>query len=176
MDNRKRARQFLPFNGLKGYGELLTEAREEEEEEQPLSEDRAQKLDDILGHLRKGDHLRLTFYESGRYRTLEGMLESIDRPWHFLRLGGKNYQVGREKNDCGSSPFHPALPTKAVPLPESCSGKKGNRGLSLYQEYPLPFPLTRVLLCSHDPIDRSMAFNRYSTIKRKEPICRLSLP
>lgn len=90
MDNRKRARQFLPFNGLKGYGELLTEAREEEEEEQPLSEDRAQKLDDILGHLRKGDHLHLTFYESGRYRTLEGMLESIDRPWHFLRLGGKN--------------------------------------------------------------------------------------
>lgn len=63
-----------------GYGELLTEAREEEEEERPLSEDRAQKLDNILGHLRKGDHLRLTFYESGRYRTLEGMLESIDRP------------------------------------------------------------------------------------------------
>lgn len=80
MDNRKRARQFLPFNGLKGYGELLTEAREEEEEERPLSEDRAQKLDNILGHLRKEDHLRLTFYESGRYRTLEGMLESIDRP------------------------------------------------------------------------------------------------
>ena len=43
MDNRKRARQFLPFNGLKGYGELLTEAREEEEEEQPLSEERPLK-------------------------------------------------------------------------------------------------------------------------------------
>lgn len=90
MDNRKRARQFLPFNGLKGYDELLVKARKKEEEEQPLSEDRAKKLNDILNHIQKGDLLRITFYEAGCCRTLEGTLESIDRPWHFLRLGGKN--------------------------------------------------------------------------------------
>lgn len=90
MDNSKRARQFLPFNGLKGYGELLAEAKEEEEEERPLSEDRAQKLDALLGRMKKGDFLRITFYGAGRYRTLEGPLEAIDIPFRFLRIEGKN--------------------------------------------------------------------------------------
>lgn len=90
MDNEKRARQFLPFNGLKGYGELLAEAKETEEKERPLSEDRARKLDALLGCIKKGDLLRITFYEAGRYRALEGALESIDLPFRFLRIEGKN--------------------------------------------------------------------------------------
>ena len=117
-----------------------------------LSKDRAQKLDTILGQLEKGENLSVTFYENDHYRTWEGTLEAINIPFRFLRIDGKvipfrhiweirkNYQVGREKNDCGSSSFLPALPTKAASCRNPVPAKGGTGGLSL-SEKPLPVPL-----------------------------------
>lgn len=47
MSDKKRARQFLPFDGLAGYGSLIREAGREKEKKRPLSEDRAAMLDSI---------------------------------------------------------------------------------------------------------------------------------
>lgn len=58
MSDKKRARQFLPFDGLAGYGSLIREAGREKEKKRPLSEDRAAMLDSMAGNLRKENYCK----------------------------------------------------------------------------------------------------------------------
>lgn len=53
MSDIKRACQFLPFDGLSGYGTLLAERGREREEKRQVSEDRAAVLDQMTGLLKK---------------------------------------------------------------------------------------------------------------------------
>ncbi|WP_299142813.1 hypothetical protein [uncultured Dialister sp.] len=89
MSDKQRARQFLPFDGLAGYGSLIREAGREKDKKRPLSEDRAAMLDSIVGRLKKGTALEITFYDRDSYRTLQGTLEMVDSIGRRLCLEGK---------------------------------------------------------------------------------------
>lgn len=89
MSDKKRVRQFLPFDGLAGYGSLIREAGREKEKKRPLSEDRAAMLDSMAGNLRKGELLQITFYDRDCYRTILGTLEMVDSIGRCLCLEGK---------------------------------------------------------------------------------------
>lgn len=89
MSDKKRARQFLPFDGLAGYGSLIREAGREKEKKRPLSEDRAAMLDSIVGRLKKKDRVEVIFYDRDCYRTIRGTLEMVDSIGRRLCLEGK---------------------------------------------------------------------------------------
>lgn len=53
MPDRKRAAQFMPFNGLRGYAEQVTAAQIRRAARREITEDRTRALNDALLELEK---------------------------------------------------------------------------------------------------------------------------
>ena len=79
MVNRvARAKQFLPFDALKGLQEALREKEVEYEEEKELSEDTLNDLNDKFNQLDNGSFVKITFYKNGKYSEIKGRVTNID--------------------------------------------------------------------------------------------------
>lgn len=89
MSSTKRARQFLPFDGLSGYAVLLAESGREKEEKRQPSEDRAAALDEMVGCLKKKDRVEVVFYDKDHYCSLQGTVEMVDSIGRKLCLAGE---------------------------------------------------------------------------------------
>ena len=89
MPVSERAKQFMPFSALTGLGQAL-ERKERElmrtEKKEP-SEERAQKLDQCLNKLEKGDEAAVTYFYAGEYLTLSGTVAEIDKVRRRLAVG-----------------------------------------------------------------------------------------
>lgn len=88
MSPAERAKQFMPFDAVKGLREAL--ARKEAEllytERQELSDEASEALNAVLASLRAGDRVAVTFYEDHRYRTVSDAVRRI-------RPGGWNIEL-----------------------------------------------------------------------------------
>ncbi len=76
MNRADRAKQFLPFDALKGLKEEL-EKREKEYskcEKKDLSESDAEKLNEKIKEI-NGCFARIKYYKNGEYVTLSGMVK-----------------------------------------------------------------------------------------------------
>ena len=71
-----RARQFLPFDALKGLQEALREKEIELEEKKELSEEIMQELSDKLQMIEKEDNVKITYYHKQRYWNIQGKVIS----------------------------------------------------------------------------------------------------
>lgn len=67
MPDRKRAAQFMPFNGLRGYAEQVTAAQIQRAARREITEDRARALNDALLELEKGDTVAITYFTGNGY-------------------------------------------------------------------------------------------------------------
>ncbi len=85
MPNNKRAIQFMPFNGLRGYDALVYAAEHPKEMRREITEARAARLDEIMSRLRKGDLVRVTFYTGSGYEELACRVKEIDTAFRVLR-------------------------------------------------------------------------------------------
>lgn len=94
MKREDRAKQFAPFEALGGLRDALRQVESELErvEKQEVSEDRAAKISKVLNKIEKGKTVRVTYYDSGYYVDVEGVVTSIDRTFKFIVIGeGKIY-------------------------------------------------------------------------------------
>ena len=94
MNREDRAKQFAPFEALTGLRDALRQVESELErvEKQEVSEDRAAKISKVLNKIEKGKTVRVTYYDSGYYVDVEGVVTSIDRTFKFIVIGeGKIY-------------------------------------------------------------------------------------
>lgn len=94
MNREDRAKQFAPFEALTGLRDALRQVELELErvEKQEVSEDRAAKISKVLNKIEKGKTVRVTYYDSGYYVDVEGVVTSIDRTFKFIVIGeGKIY-------------------------------------------------------------------------------------
>ena len=88
MVNRQaRAKQFMPFDALKGLQEAL---REREEwrlrvNKRELSEEEEYNLNVALNRLKKGDNVVIIFYRRGYYFKHEGVVKRIGIESRTLR-------------------------------------------------------------------------------------------
>ena len=81
MQNRKkadRAKIFIPFESLKGFKDYLKEKERVVVERKLLLEDVCEELDRKLHSLKKGDIIRIVYYDKDAYVKIEGMLAVID--------------------------------------------------------------------------------------------------
>ena len=62
ISRENRARQFLPFDALKGLQEALREKEIELDERKELSEESIEELSNNLQLIERGDNVRLTYY------------------------------------------------------------------------------------------------------------------
>ncbi|MBQ4121385.1 MAG: YolD-like family protein [Clostridia bacterium] len=89
MNREERAKQFMPFDALKGLNEELRRREKKmlREERRVLFEEEAEKLSSRLARLQVGDEVEAVFYENGYYLTLCGKAESVNRSFGFLTIG-----------------------------------------------------------------------------------------
>ena len=89
MNKADRAAQFQPFDALKG---LQKELREREERrtrvaKKELSEEKMDEISSILAKIYKRMEVEVTFYSSGHYYSLKGMVVDKNDIYKYLVVG-----------------------------------------------------------------------------------------
>ena len=75
-----RAAQFMPFAALTGYYELVRKPKRE------LTEEKALVLSKKLEGLKRGDLVRVTYYDTYGYRSRTGILDEALPAFKLLKL------------------------------------------------------------------------------------------
>ena len=78
MSRRDRAKQFLPFNSLKGYYDLIREKEKEITPKRELSDEALEELSKKLLELKKNMMVKITYYDFDSYKTIIGLVSKID--------------------------------------------------------------------------------------------------
>lgn len=86
-----RAKQFLPFDALKGLQEALREKEIEYEEKIELSEESLTELENEFNKLEKGSYVKIRYYKNRQYIEINGIVTNID----YTR---KKIQIDKNEN------------------------------------------------------------------------------
>ena len=88
MNREDRAKQFLPFDTLKGLREELKKREEKHSriEKPVLSETQQSEISERLKSLLPGDKIRLSYYAVGHILLREDVFIKIDLPFEELVL------------------------------------------------------------------------------------------
>ncbi len=88
MTREQRAKQFMPFDAMKGLHEALKEREERHSrvEKRELSEDEQAANSAMLCKLKKGDIVSVTCYSHFHEVTKTGTITAISYPYHFIAL------------------------------------------------------------------------------------------
>lgn len=78
MTIEERARQFAPFAALKGYDEMINGAEVVVSAKKTVDEERAEELSRTVNGLKKGDLVKVVYYDSGKYVSLTGAFVRAD--------------------------------------------------------------------------------------------------
>ena len=85
-----RARQFLPFNSLKGYYDLTRKQEIIKEKRKTLADEELAILSFKFNNLKRGMLVKVKYYQDYGYVTLEGMISNIDLVYRKIRIVEKN--------------------------------------------------------------------------------------
>lgn len=85
MPDRKRAAQFMPFNGLRGYAEQVTAAQIRRAARREITEDRARALNDALLGLARGDSVTIIHFTGNGYACTHTTIIEVDAVYQRLR-------------------------------------------------------------------------------------------
>lgn len=85
-----RAKQFLSFDSLKGYGNLLNKKRYDttKESRKILYDDSYNELDNVFKRINKNMLIRIKYYDDDQYIESTGRVKKIDlyrKKIYFLR-------------------------------------------------------------------------------------------
>ena len=93
MVNRvARAKQFLPFDALKGLQEAIREKEVEYEEKRDLAEDTLNDLNNKFNQIDNGSFVKITFYKNGKYSEIKGRVTNIDYNKKKIQIN-KKYNI-----------------------------------------------------------------------------------
>lgn len=74
-----RAKQFLPFDALKGFREALIEKEKIFVEKIELSEESSEQLSKKINNISKGYYVKIKYYCNRQYIYTKGTVKVIDR-------------------------------------------------------------------------------------------------
>jgi len=86
MSTEQRAKQFAPFDALKGFSEVLREREKIKVSKKILSEDKIRELNDALLTLKKGENALVIYYNGDEYIQTEGTICKLNFTMHCLIL------------------------------------------------------------------------------------------
>lgn len=84
--NPDRARQFLPFNSLRGYYDLVKKQEIKKTPRKILAEEEATIISNKLNMLKRGMLVKIKYYKEYGYTTIEGMIAYIDPIYHKITI------------------------------------------------------------------------------------------
>lgn len=86
MDRSERAKQFMPFDPLKGFREALREKEKIIVPKVELSEYAKGILDRKFHHIEKNDIITVIYFEKGEYLKVTGMVSRLDLSSRILKI------------------------------------------------------------------------------------------
>lgn len=86
MDRQNRAKQFMPFDALKGFREALEEKERIIVQKRDLSEEQKEELDFKLRQIRKLDIVTVEYFSQGQYIQMTGVVSKIDTNSRILKI------------------------------------------------------------------------------------------
>ena len=89
MSRSRRAKQFMPFDALRGLKEAIAERERVIEPRRYLSDDAIAEINDTLLGLKKGQIITVVYYGTyeQKYLQLTGPVIKVDPYWHSLQVG-----------------------------------------------------------------------------------------
>ena len=86
MDPAERAKQFMPFDALKGLKAALREKERIVVEKKELSEEKGEELDRILREIQLKDMVTVIYFQQDEYVKVTGMVSRIDMTARVLKV------------------------------------------------------------------------------------------
>lgn len=86
MDRSNRAKQFMPFDALKGFREALQEKERIVVPKRELSEEQKEELDYQLRQIQKMDMVTVEYFLDGEYVQVTGVVTRIDKNSRVLKI------------------------------------------------------------------------------------------
>jgi len=88
MIRQERAKQFAPFDALRGLREALAKKEREHERQErgEVSEETAAEIEATLIKLKKGDRVRALIFDDGYYVTVEGQVTNFDVTYRYIKV------------------------------------------------------------------------------------------
>ena len=78
ISRNDRAKQFLPFDALKGFYEALREKEIEYTEKKELSQEQIEEICNHIIELQKDDVIKIIYYKNKQYKELIGKIQNVD--------------------------------------------------------------------------------------------------
>ena len=80
ISRQDRAKQFLPFDSLKGFREELIKREKKIEaiEKKELSQEEIENISDFIKTIEENDLIKVIYYKDGKYETIKQNIEYID--------------------------------------------------------------------------------------------------
>ena len=79
QNNDFRAKQFMPFDSLKGFYEMIRYEEKIKNDKKTLSEDSLSYLNEQLNQINKGDIVSIEYYYNEDYIRTNGSIKKIDK-------------------------------------------------------------------------------------------------
>lgn len=86
MDRADRAKQFMPFDALKGFREALREKERILVPKRDLSEEQKEEIDRKLHQVKRNDMITVEFFQDGEYVQVTGLVSGMDTDSRILRI------------------------------------------------------------------------------------------
>lgn len=86
MDRENRAKQFMPFDALKGLRAALAEKERMIVEKRELSEEQKEELDRKLKQIEKQDIITVEFFDKGEYVKVTGVVSGLDLSGRVIKI------------------------------------------------------------------------------------------
>lgn len=86
MTREHRAKQFMPFNALRGYYDMVGDAEIVPENRKELDQELIDQISYTLNSVKKRDLVKIKFYKDYGYKTMIGMVSMIDLVYKKIRI------------------------------------------------------------------------------------------
>lgn len=86
MERADRAKQFMPFDALKGFREALAEKERIIVSKKELSEEQKEELDFKLNQIEKKDIITVEYLQNGEYVQFTGMVSRLDKTSRVIKI------------------------------------------------------------------------------------------
>lgn len=86
MDRSDRAKQFMPFDAVKGLQEALRDKERIVVSKVELADDYRDELDRILIRLKVTDMVTVVYFQEGEYIKKTGLISKLDRDAGYMNI------------------------------------------------------------------------------------------
>ena len=93
MTRASRAKQFLPFDALKGFQEAINEKQIKYDDKKELTEESYIRLEEEWNKIDEESIVRIKYYKNKKYVEIQGKVTNIDYVRKRIKVNEENINI-----------------------------------------------------------------------------------